>query len=125
MKRILVLVGAVALGGCVTSEGADLVEQGYERGTLGVAAIERQDWASAEAALTRASAVSEDDPARLINLGRVYMETGRQDEALALWRRALASDRHFVAATRSGQPLSTQQIARRALALYEQRYASR
>jgi hypothetical protein len=71
--------------------------------------------------------VSENDPARLINLGKVYMETGRPGMALTAWRRALASDRHEMVATADGRWVSTDVLARQALALHDRgvRSASR
>ncbi|WP_324750604.1 hypothetical protein SH591_03850 [Sphingomonas sp. LY54] len=115
---ILVSAATLALSACATSPSASLVEQGYERGTLGVAAIARHDWATAEKGLMRTAAVRADDPARLINLGRVYMETGRREEARAAWQLALASPRHFVVETGSGEVVSTDALARRLLARY-------
>ncbi len=127
MGRYVLLLSAASAGlaGCVSSDRAGLVEQGYERGALGVAAIARSDWAGAEQALTERKAVRGDDPARLINLGRVYMETGREEEAVAAWKAALASERHFVAETADGKAMRTDQLARRALARYEERDAPR
>lgn len=126
MGRFLLLTAAAGcLAGCVSSDRADLVEQGYERGTLGVAAIARSDWASAEEGLTRRNTVRRDDPARLINLGRVYMETGREQEAVAAWRAALASERHFLVETADGRTVRTDQLARQALARYQTSYALR
>jgi hypothetical protein len=60
-----------------------------------------------------------DDPARLINLGQVYWEQGRQGEALSAWRRALASTRHFEVETLSGRTVSTARIAHEALAAHD------
>jgi hypothetical protein len=95
------------------------VEQGYDRGALGVAAIDRGDWASAEEQLMELRGVRADDPARLINLGKVYMETGRPALALSAWRLALASEKHFDVETRDGRVVSTADLARRALAMHD------
>jgi len=116
----ILALAAALVSACATGAEAPLVEQGYERGSLGVAAITRHDWAAAEKALMR-SRVRADDPAKLINLGRVYMETGRRDEAVAAWRKALASDRHFMAESADGKAVSTEILARRALAAAEPR----
>ena len=88
------------------------------RGTLAVAAIDRGDWTRAEALLTDPRLDSE-DPARLLNLGQVYWEQGRQGEALSAWRRALASSRHFEVETLAGRTVSTAQLAREALAAHD------
>ena len=112
---VVVALGA-SLAGCAANRQAGLVEQGYERGALGVAAIGREDWAVAERSLTKASGTDASDPARLINLGWVYMETGRRADALSAWRRALAAERPFDVETIGGEVISTAALARRALA---------
>ena len=115
---MLILAAGTALSACASTGGAPLVEQGYERGSLGVGAISREDWAAAERIL-QGSRLPANDPARLINLGRVYMAMGRRAEALSAWRLALASDRHVVVQTMAGEAVSTADLARRAIALYE------
>lgn len=117
MKTALLLaLATTSLAACAGP--APMMEAGYRPGTLGVAAIDRQDWAAAEQALLTSRGVREDNPARLINLGQVYMATGRTDEALVAWRRAAASDRHFFVSTMSGEWVSTEQLAERALSRY-------
>lgn len=111
---------AISLCGCASTETAGLVEQGYERGALGVAAIGRKDWKTAEANLQELRGVSAGDPARLINLGRVYFETGRPEMARSAWRLALASDQQFMVETADGTVISTKDLAEKALAMHEQ-----
>ena len=118
MPKLLLLaaLSAVSLSACATNRAAPLTETGaYQPGALAVAAIERQDWARAEFLLTDAQRGSTEDPARLINLGKVYWETGRQDQARALWRRAAAMQPVEVE-TRGGRSISTAVLAREALA---------
>ena len=114
MHRFLLPV-ALTLAGCVSNPGS-IVEAGYPTGSLAVAAIDRGDWATAERLLTAESRLDADDPARLINLGRVYLETGRPAQAAAAWRQALASDRHVEVETLGGRTARTDEIARAALA---------
>lgn len=116
MKRLAFF--AIALSVVPAAASAQAVEEGFPRGSLAVAAIERGDLNRAEA-LLRTSSLDRDDPARLINLGAVYMRTGRTGEALAAWRAALASNRHTDVETLSGRWVSTRDIAREALARYE------
>jgi hypothetical protein len=111
-------LAAVSLSACATNQPAPLVERGYDRGALAVAAIERGDWATAERLLTQGRG-DPNDPARLINLGRVYIATDRPGEALTVWRLALASDRHFEVETREGTVISTADLARHALARHD------
>lgn len=119
----LALGAAVSLSACAANRAAPLAETGYAPGALALAAIERRDWARAEALLTDTRRGAADDPARLINLGKVYWETGRPDQARAAWRRALASHRPFDVETMGGRTISTVQLAREALAAYDARPA--
>jgi hypothetical protein len=117
---LLIATAAISLSACASTTRTGMVEQGYERGALGVAAIERGDWAAAENAMMRMpGTISADDPARLINLGRVYMETGREAAALTSWRLALASNHHFEVETGDGRVQSTKAIAEKLLAMHD------
>jgi hypothetical protein len=117
MRLVLALTG-LALAASATALSAQAVEQGYERGTLAVAAMERGDWTRAEQLLTD-KRLNADDPARLINLGQVYWAQGRQGEALSAWRRALASGSHFEVETLGGRLVSTETLARETLAAHD------
>ena len=127
MKSLkLIALGGLCLSASAMAAPAPVMETGYETGTLAVAAIERGDWARAEALLTDRR-LNADDPARLINLGEVYWQTGRQGEALSAWRRALASRDQFDVETIGDRVVSTEQLAREALAAHAtaQRSAAR
>lgn len=115
----LIALSAISLSACTTTGPGMLVEQGYDRGALGVAAIDRADWASAEDQLMELRGVRAEDPARLINLGKVYMETGRSALAISTWRRALAAEQHFEVETTDGRVVSTADLARQALAKHD------
>jgi Flp pilus assembly protein TadD len=120
MKKLVLLAAfsAVSLSACAMNRTAPLAETGaYQPGALAVAAIERQDWTRAESLLTDTQRGDAGDPARLLNLGKVYWETGRQDQARALWRRAAAMDPVEVE-TMGGRSVSTAVLAREALASY-------
>lgn len=119
-KSALAALAAIALSACASQQQPGMmVEQGYQRGALGVAAIDRGDWTSAEGQLSELRGLRSDDPARLINLGKVYAETGRVNEAVAVWQLALASKRQFEVVTGEGRVVSTDQLAREALARYQ------
>ncbi len=120
MPATAALATALLLSGCATARPA-LVEQGYQVGALGAAALHRGDYAKAENLLGEKRGVRATDPARLINLGTVYMETGRAADALAMWRQALAADGHHMVETADGRVASTEQLAREALARHERR----
>ena len=113
------VMATTALSACAGKQPGLAVEEGYQRGALGVAAIDRGDWAAAESQLGELRGVRSDDPARLINLGKVYAETGRVDDAVTVWRLALASKRQFEVVTAEGRIVSTDQLAREALARFE------
>lgn len=115
----LAALAAIALSACAGNQPGMMVEQGYQRGALGVAAIDRGDWSAAEARLAEPRGIRSDDPARLINLGKVYAETGRVRDAVAAWKLALASKRHFEVVTAEGRTVSTDQLAREAIARYQ------
>ena len=76
MKKLLLIACACAALAACTSTPAPMVEAGYPAGSLALAAIERGDWTTAERLLTTDSRIAADDPARLVNLGKVYMATG-------------------------------------------------
>ena len=115
---MLAVLSAASLSACAMNRSAPLAETGaYRPGALAIAAIERQDWPRAEILLTDTQRGSAEDPARLINLGKVYWETGRRDQARALWRRAAAMDPVEVE-TMGGRSVSTVVLAREALAAY-------
>jgi cytochrome c-type biogenesis protein CcmH/NrfG len=123
MKLIpLLALAGLPLAACATAADhpTAMVEEGYERGALASAAIARQDWQGAEATLARrAGGIRADDPARLINLGRVYMATGRTGEALSAWRLALAAERHYDVEVGGGAMISTRRIAQTLLARHD------
>jgi hypothetical protein len=114
---VLAALSLSACGGHMPMHMA-MMEQGYEPGALGVSAIARSDWRVAEANLDSLRGVKADDPARLINLGTVYMETGRTGEALLAWQHALAARHHYMVETVDGRTISTEQLAKEALARY-------
>ncbi|HEV2818108.1 MAG TPA: hypothetical protein VGW40_12905 [Allosphingosinicella sp.] len=125
MKRLAIFaLGTIALSGCAATPSAS-VEAGYPVGSLALAAIERSDWVTAERLLTSDRRLSTDDPARLVNLGRVYMATGRTGEALTAWRQALASPNPAEVETLGGRIARTDQLAREALDHYQRTFASR
>ena len=121
MRNILLAVLPLAvLAGCATSPAAPVAnslakaEIGYAPGSLGFAAITDGDWSRAEAQLNKRIGVSEDDPARLLNLAHVYLKTGREADAIRLYQQvAEAEDSDLVLA--DGTRVSARAVARRML----------
>jgi Tfp pilus assembly protein PilF len=123
MRRFAVcLVAALPLGACATAPERR-VEVGVPLGSLAVAAIDRGDMARAERLLVD-SRLGQEDPARLINLGYVYMEQGRRDAAVKAWHSALEAPRHRWVETMTGREVRTDQLAREAIARYGRTMAS-
>ena len=114
----LAAFAGLTLSACTSTTQTASVEAGYEPGALAVSAIGRSDWRVAESNLDEMRGVKADDPARLINLGTVYMETGRTGEALLAWQRALGAKNHYMVETIGGRTMSTDQLAREALSRY-------
>lgn len=115
---LLVPLIGLALPAVAAERQAPRVETGFEVGALGLAAIDRGDWTTAERQLLEMRRVSPDDPARLINLGRVYAETGRLNQAIASFRKAMQS-RPYQVTLGDGTVSTTDQVARAALARYD------
>lgn len=119
---LMILAAAIPLAAC--TQTTQMVESdGMPRGALGVAAIDRGDLVRAEQLLEN-SVLDRDDPARLINLGYVYMEQGRRGEAIAAWQEALASNEHHMVETMTGREVRTDQLAREILARQRSSLAS-
>ena len=121
--RMLFTVALLALS-AAPSATAQTVEESYPVGSLAVAAIERGDWATAERLLNEDRGVEADNPARLLNLGQVYMATGRATQAMAAWREALADPRPAKVTTLGGRTTTTAELAQEALDFYERAHSS-
>ena len=116
--RMYSTLGLLALA-ATSAASAQTVEEAYPVGSLAVAAIERGDWGTAERLLGENRGVDADHPARLINLGQVYMATGRHAQALAAWREALADPHPAEVTTLGGRTTTTAHLAQEALDHYE------
>jgi Tfp pilus assembly protein PilF len=88
MKIAAIAMVAMGLAGCATSP-TQQSEIGYAKGTLAYRALMKHDWAKAEAQLADTSQIDADDPARLLNLGQLYMSTDRNSEARDAFVRVL------------------------------------
>ena len=101
---LLMLAGAAQLAG----------EIEYPVGALGYDALVAANYAAAEQQLNSNTASEFDDPARLINLGQVYANTGRARAAEKLFKRALEAD-YIMIILADGREVSSQSAARKAL----------
>lgn len=118
-----VLVLALPLAACAAGP-ARLVEQGFPRGSLAVAAIDRGDYETAERLLEE-SPLGPNNPARLINLGRVYMATGRRAEAIAAWQAAFDGSRYQDLALADDEVVNARLLARTLLQRHGAQLAAR
>jgi len=73
------------------------------------------DWGSAEQALLGAEFSEEDQVFAKLNLAFVYSTTGRQDQAVALYKEILADKENPYALLRNGEPRRVKSIAETAL----------
>ncbi|MGE0774475.1 MAG: hypothetical protein AB7G25_09355 [Sphingomonadaceae bacterium] len=108
------MAGAVALMTAVSAYGAG--QSGSD--PYAERAIARGEWAVAEQKLTGMSGSAAADPARLINLGKVYMATGRREQALEVWRQAAETPKPYLVELQDGSVASIDQVAKTALARY-------
>ncbi len=114
MKSLsLIALGALSLSTSAIAAERDAVSV---RATdpFAAVAIRNGDLAGAEALLT-SRRFDANDPVRLLNLGTVYWLGGRHDDAVASWRRALASRVQYDVQTAGGRMRSTDELAREAL----------
>lgn len=114
-----VAAGTLSLGTIAMATPPAEVPADLPVGALGVHAIDQQDWATAEQRLLATPSEVRSDPAVLINLGEVYYRTGRLDRARDAWSRALAAPRHHLVTLRNGRVVSTDVLARTALARFQ------
>jgi len=87
---------------------------------LGVAAIRNHDWTTAEQVLREGLQQDRANVSRQLNLAWVYAQTGRKQEAAALYREILKRDQDRFA-SRPGSSGSMALLARRGLALLDQK----
>lgn len=82
-------------------------------------AIAAQDWARAEAELTKALAANPDDPFKLLNLAYVMRATGREDEAVAIYEKIVTLDENPLAELSNGKAKRVKSIAKASIAALE------
>ena len=115
----LLIVSAPAL--VAPAEG----EIGYSQGTLGYDALMAGDNETAVKQLETAEGISENDPARLINLGQAYARTGRTGEAAEMFMTAINSKHSFALVLSDGTVIDSREAAKLALNNLNHRLATR
>lgn len=87
-------------------------EIGYQRGALGYDALVSANYSAAERQILADRSAARTDPAKLVNLGTIYLQTGRRDQALAAFGAVLdAEDVELILA--DGSETSSHDVARR------------
>ncbi len=99
-------------------------EIGYQRGALGYDALMGGNYGEAEKQI-QAAAASSLDPAQMLNLGIVYLNTSRTSDAQAMFTRAANSKEHFPVLLSNGQEVDSRLLARQLLAKANSRLAIR
>ena len=84
---------------------------------LGVAAIQKHDWATAEQQLREGLQREPGNAYRQLNLAWVFAQTGRKAEAAALYREILRHDQNRVASLPSSSRSSFALLAEKGLSL--------
>lgn len=112
MKKVLfsILVAAPLMAGCATTAERQAAADPY-----GYKAISAGNLSLAEANLEREQVVFPREPSVLLNLAFVYAETGRANEAAALYRKALKSSNVLMSVPGSDQPGWSHDIAQKGL----------
>lgn len=100
-------------------------EIGYTQGSLGYDALMAGENEKAVKQLETAEGISENDPARLINLGQAYARTGRTGEAAEMFMTAINSKHSFALVLSDGTVIDSREAAKLALSSLNHRVASR
>lgn len=123
MNRVKALTAAFAVALAVLTPqallAADYPQARATADDLGTRAIMNQDWATAERQIRSGLEQNPNDVFRLLNLAVVYGQTGREQEAAAIYHRILDSDEDRVAELWSGDGQPVKSIAERGLTLLE------
>ncbi len=103
----------------------DSGEIGYTKGALGYDALIAGQNEIALQQLEAAENVDAKDPARLINLGQVYLRMGRRGDAARMFMAAMKSNRHFDLVLANGEVVNSRDAADQALQNLNSQFAGR
>jgi lipopolysaccharide biosynthesis regulator YciM len=118
------LIGA-SLGGVAHAQSPSTTEISYPHGSIGYEALMQGDNDRAILQILANERVSQNDPAKRINLGQAYARTGRTKEAAALFKAAMQSREDLDLVLADGRVMSSKEAARQALARLQTRVAAR
>lgn len=126
LAKFAALSCGLALAVAAQAEPARTGEVGYTRGALGYDALMAGDLPRAERQIADARDVASNDPAQMINLAYIHMQTGRLQSARALFEAVRDQRDHFMVELANGEVADTRVVAQRALVrLNRAAYAAR
>lgn len=111
MKFLGVLPLAMAASAAAQAPAGEI---NYPQGSLGYDALVSANYKVAEDQIKGDEKVSSNDPAKLINLGQIYLNTGRRDQAIAMFEKAMRV-RNVQLVLASGRVVGSRDLARQAL----------
>ena len=117
MKTIGTILSVTILSTTAMAVDAGIVQDDNKADTNKYAAkeLKAQDWSSAETALLGKSFAKEDEVFAKLNLAFVYGTTGRQAEAVAMYKEILNGKENPYALLRNGKTNRVKTIAKKAL----------
>jgi len=122
-KIIGIAAGILLMGTPAIAQ--DSGEIGYAKGALGYDALVAGQNEIALQQLEAAEKVDANDPARLINLGQVYVRMGRTGDAARMFMAAMKSDRNFDLVLANGTVINSRAAADQALQNLNSQFAGR
>ncbi len=122
-KIIGIAAGMLLMGTPAIAQ--DSGEIGYAKGALGYDALVAGQNEIALQQLEAAEKVDANDPARLINLGQVYVRMGRTGDAARMFMAAMKSDRNFDLVLANGTVINSRDAADQALQNLNSQFAGR
>lgn len=117
------ILASLLLPAAALAQGAQ-GEIGYKQGALGYDALVSGQYAEAERQIHNA-AQDGLDPAQMLNLGIIYLNTSRTADAQALFAKVATNREHFPIVLSNGDEVDSRVMGQRLLAKASARLASR
>ncbi len=112
MRNLAFLASSALVMAAPTAAQSPAGELGYQRGALGYDALVSANYSAAEKQILADRSAARSDPAKLINLGTIYLQTNRRNQALLAFNRVLdAEEVDLILA--DGSESSSHDVARR------------
>jgi Flp pilus assembly protein TadD len=111
MRMVLIGFASTLLSVSGAAAETPVAEIGYERGTLGFEALIANDNETALRQIQSAKNVPQNDPARLINLGRAHARLGNVSQAQQAFEAAANCKEHFDIVLSNGKVMNSRRAA--------------